>query len=183
MSRSAGPGNSTVACSPLPFASHSSVPLPAVPGLTSRRCSANRARVPWLRRRGRAVARDGACTIERRRVPVTPKLRRGFDEARRDARAVSSPRQAGRRRNGRSVSRARHEARARRCAEDSAGRYYLRTCYLYFDGLTRLSDAAWFDTVDAEIKVIEGTRVRVATPAAFYRLKKATVRRRRHSVR
>jgi uncharacterized protein YdcH (DUF465 family) len=35
---------------------------------------------------------------------------------------------------------------------------------------------ASFDTVDAEIKDVEGTPVRVATPAALYRLKKGTVR-------
>jgi hypothetical protein len=55
-------------------------------------------------------------------------------------------------------------------------RYYPPTGDLYFDVLTRLGDAARFETVDAEIKEIAGTRVRVATPAALYRLKKGTVR-------
>jgi hypothetical protein len=42
--------------------------------------------------------------------------------------------------------------------------------------LTRLGEAARFETVEAETKVIEGTRVRVATPMALYRLKKDTAR-------
>ena len=42
--------------------------------------------------------------------------------------------------------------------------------------ITRLGDAASFETVDAEVKEIEGVRVRVATPAALYRLKKGTMR-------
>jgi hypothetical protein len=57
-----------------------------------------------------------------------------------------------------------------------AVRYYPPTGDLYFDVLTRLGDVARFETVDAEIKEIAGTRVRVATPAALYRLKKGTVR-------
>ena len=57
-----------------------------------------------------------------------------------------------------------------------AVRYYPPTGDLYFDVIARLGDAARFETVDAEIKEIEGTRVRVATPAALYRLKKGTVR-------
>ena len=57
-----------------------------------------------------------------------------------------------------------------------AVRYYPPTGNLYFDVLARLGDAASFETVDSEIKEIEGTRVRVATPAALYRLKKGTVR-------
>ena len=60
--------------------------------------------------------------------------------------------------------------------EYPAVRYYPPTGDLYFDVLTRLGEAARFETVDAEIKEIEGTRVRVATPAALYRLKKGTVR-------
>jgi hypothetical protein len=39
-----------------------------------------------------------------------------------------------------------------------------------------LGEAATFDSVAAEMKVIEGIPVRVATPAALYRLKKGTVR-------
>ena len=60
--------------------------------------------------------------------------------------------------------------------EYPAVRYYPPKGDLYFDVLTRLGDAARFETVDAEIKEIAGTRVRVATPAALYRLKKGTVR-------
>lgn len=60
--------------------------------------------------------------------------------------------------------------------EYPAVRYYPPTGDLYFDILTRLGETASFDTVDAETKHIEGTRVRVATPAALYRLKKGTVR-------
>ena len=55
-------------------------------------------------------------------------------------------------------------------------RYYPPTGDLYFDVLTRLGDVARFETVDAENKEFEGTRIRVATPAALYRLKRATVR-------
>jgi hypothetical protein len=66
-------------------------------------------------------------------------------------------------------------------AEDLLGdypavRYYPPSGDLYFDVITRLGDAARFETVDAEIKEIAGTRVTVATPAALYRLKKSTVR-------
>jgi hypothetical protein len=60
--------------------------------------------------------------------------------------------------------------------EYPAVRYYPPTGDLYFDVMTRLGDAASFDTVEAETKDIAGTRVRVATPRALYRLKKDTVR-------
>lgn len=60
--------------------------------------------------------------------------------------------------------------------EYPALRYYPPTGDLFFDVLTRLGDAASFDTVQAEVKVIEGIHVRVATPAALYHLKKDTVR-------
>ena len=55
-------------------------------------------------------------------------------------------------------------------------RYYPPTGDLYFDVLTRLGEVASFETVDAEIKDVDGTSVRVATPAALYRMKKATLR-------
>jgi hypothetical protein len=42
--------------------------------------------------------------------------------------------------------------------------------------MTRLGEIASFETVEAEVKDIMGTRVRVATPLALYRLKKGTVR-------
>jgi hypothetical protein len=47
---------------------------------------------------------------------------------------------------------------------------------LYLDILTRLGEVATFETVEAEIKDVEGTSVRVATPMALYRLKKGTIR-------
>lgn len=54
-------------------------------------------------------------------------------------------------------------------------RYYPPTGDLFFDVMTSLGQAASFDTVEAEIKEIEGIRVRV-TPEALYNLKKDTVR-------
>jgi hypothetical protein len=57
-----------------------------------------------------------------------------------------------------------------------AVRYYPPSGDLYFDVMTRLGEAASFDTVAQEYKELEGIRVRVATPAALYRLKKGTVR-------
>jgi predicted nucleotidyltransferase len=43
------------------------------------------------------------------------------------------------------------------------------------DLLIRATEAN-IDTVDAEVKDVEGIRVRIATPKALYRLKKDTVR-------
>lgn len=60
--------------------------------------------------------------------------------------------------------------------EYPAVRYYPPTGDLYFDVLTRLGEAATFETIDSEIKQVDGVRVKVATPAALYRLKKGTVR-------
>ena len=60
--------------------------------------------------------------------------------------------------------------------EYPALRYYPPTGDLYFDVLTRLGEAASFETVDAETKEVEGIRVRVATPLALYRLKRGTAR-------
>lgn len=57
-----------------------------------------------------------------------------------------------------------------------AVRYYPPSGDLYFDVMTRLGEAASFETVAAETKSIEGIRVPVATPAALFRLKKDTVR-------
>lgn len=64
--------------------------------------------------------------------------------------------------------------------EYPAVRYAPPTGDLYFDVLTRLGEAANFETVDAETKEIQGTKVRVATPLALYRLKKGTVRAQDH---
>ena len=61
-----------------------------------------------------------------------------------------------------------------------AVRYYPPTGDLYFDVITRLGEAARFETVDREVKIVEGTRVSVATPAALYDLKKATARAKDH---
>jgi hypothetical protein len=57
-----------------------------------------------------------------------------------------------------------------------AVRYYPPSGDLYFDVMTRLGDVASYDTVERETKEVAGIRVRVATPAALYRLKKDTVR-------
>jgi uncharacterized protein YdcH (DUF465 family) len=64
--------------------------------------------------------------------------------------------------------------------EFPAVRYYPPSGDLYFDVLTQLGEFARFDAVEAEIKEVEGIRVRVATPAALYRLKKGTVRAKDH---
>jgi hypothetical protein len=55
-------------------------------------------------------------------------------------------------------------------------RYYPPSGDLYFDVITRLGEAASYDTVAAETQEIDGVRVRVATPRALYRLKRDTVR-------
>jgi hypothetical protein len=57
-----------------------------------------------------------------------------------------------------------------------AVRYYPPSGDLYFDVMTRLGEFASYETVAAEIKIVEGIRVRVATPAALYHLKRDTVR-------
>jgi hypothetical protein len=57
-----------------------------------------------------------------------------------------------------------------------AVRYYPPSGDLYFDVMTRLGEAASYETVAAETKEVDGVHVRVATPAALYRLKKGTVR-------
>jgi hypothetical protein len=61
-----------------------------------------------------------------------------------------------------------------------AVRYVPPTGDLYFDVLTRLGEVASFDTIDAEVKDVQGTKVSVATPLALYRLKKGTVRAQDH---
>src|SRR5688500_15168004 len=60
--------------------------------------------------------------------------------------------------------------------EYPAVRYVPPTCDLYFDVLTRLGEMATFDTIEVQVKELDGTQVRVASPAALYRLKKGTVR-------
>jgi hypothetical protein len=65
--------------------------------------------------------------------------------------------------------------------EYPAIRYYPPTGDLYFDVLTRLGEVASFDTIDAEIKEVQGIKVSVATPLALYRLKKGTIRTQDHA--
>src|SRR5687767_2409652 len=65
--------------------------------------------------------------------------------------------------------------------EYPAVRYYPPTGDLYFDVLTRLGETADFEIIDSEIKEVQGTRVRVATPLALYRLKKETMRTQDHA--
>jgi hypothetical protein len=55
-------------------------------------------------------------------------------------------------------------------------RYYPSGGDLYFDLMTRLGEAADFDSVDAQVIVVQDVHVRVATPAALYRLKRDTAR-------
>jgi hypothetical protein len=57
-----------------------------------------------------------------------------------------------------------------------AVRYYPPSGDLYFDILTRLGEMASFDSIATEYREVDGIRVRVATPAALYRLKRNTVR-------
>src|ERR1044072_5345537 len=64
--------------------------------------------------------------------------------------------------------------------EYPAVRYVPPTGDLYFDVMTRLGSAARFETIDAEGKEEDGTQMRVAPPAALYRLKKGTVRSQDH---
>lgn len=64
--------------------------------------------------------------------------------------------------------------------EYPAVRYVPPTGDLYFDVMTRLGEVASFETVDSEVKEVDGTQILVATPAALYRLKKGTVRSQDH---
>jgi hypothetical protein len=64
--------------------------------------------------------------------------------------------------------------------EYPAVRYVPPTGDLYFDVMTRLGEVASFETIDAEVKEEDGTQIRVATPAALYRMKKGTVRSQDH---
>ena len=59
-------------------------------------------------------------------------------------------------------------------------RYVPPTGDLFFDVMTRLGEVVSFDTLEAEVTDLNGTHVRVATPAALYRLKKGTVRSQDH---
>jgi len=55
-------------------------------------------------------------------------------------------------------------------------RYVPPSGNLYFDVMTRLGEVASFETIEAEVKEEDGTHIRVATPAALYRMKKGTIR-------
>jgi hypothetical protein len=57
-----------------------------------------------------------------------------------------------------------------------AVRYYPANGDLFFDILTRLGDAASYETIESEIIEVEGVSIQTATPQALYRLKKDTVR-------
>lgn len=57
-----------------------------------------------------------------------------------------------------------------------AVRYYPPSGDLYFDVMTRLGEAATFDTIQSTVMEVEGIRVSVATPSELYQLKKDTVR-------
>ncbi|NWG13071.1 MAG: nucleotidyl transferase AbiEii/AbiGii toxin family protein [Acidobacteria bacterium] len=60
--------------------------------------------------------------------------------------------------------------------DNPAVRYYPPSGGIFFDVMTLLGEVAGFETIEAEVREVEGIRVRVATPAALYRLKKDTVR-------
>ena len=64
--------------------------------------------------------------------------------------------------------------------EYPAVRYYPPSGDLYFDVLTRLGEAASFETISSETQRLQDTRVTVATPAALYRMKKDTLRAKDH---
>lgn len=61
-----------------------------------------------------------------------------------------------------------------------AVRYYPPTGDLYFDVVTRLGEVVSFDTLEAELKHVDGVAVPVATPSALYRMKRDTVRAKDH---
>lgn len=66
-------------------------------------------------------------------------------------------------------------------AEDLLGdypavRYYPLNGEIFFDILTRLGDAASYETIEAQIYEVEGVRVRLITPRALYHIKKESVR-------
>lgn len=60
--------------------------------------------------------------------------------------------------------------------EYPAVRYYPPTGDLFLDVMTRLGDTLRYESIEAETKQIDGIGVRVATPAALFRLKRDTVR-------
>lgn len=101
----------------------------------------------------------------RRSVAVTGRFDRGWARLRKALHAVYA--------NDPSIEEIRD---ADLLGECPSVRYYPPSGDLYLDVMTRLGEGASYETVEAEIKEIEGIRVRVATPAALYRLKKGTLR-------
>jgi hypothetical protein len=57
-----------------------------------------------------------------------------------------------------------------------AVRYYPVNGDLFFDILTRLGEAASYETIESEAMEVEGVRIIAATPQALYSMKKGTVR-------
>jgi hypothetical protein len=57
-----------------------------------------------------------------------------------------------------------------------AVRYYPVNGDLFFDILTRLGEAASYETIESEVIEVEGVLIFVATPQALYKLKKETAR-------
>jgi hypothetical protein len=57
-----------------------------------------------------------------------------------------------------------------------AVRYYPENGDLFFDILTRLGEAASYETIESEVIEVEGVRILAATPQALYKLKKDTAR-------
>jgi hypothetical protein len=57
-----------------------------------------------------------------------------------------------------------------------AVRYYPPSGDLYFDILTRLGEATNYESIESQALVVSDVPIRVATPAALYRLKRGTGR-------
>ena len=62
------------------------------------------------------------------------------------------------------------------CGDYPAVRYGPPTETFYLDILTRLGEATQYADLEVEEKVIEGVRIRLASPRTLYRMKKDTVR-------
>jgi hypothetical protein len=62
------------------------------------------------------------------------------------------------------------------CGAYPAVRYGPPEGTLYLDILTRLGEFAAYDDLDVEERLVDGIRVRVATPRTLYWMKKGTVR-------
>jgi len=62
------------------------------------------------------------------------------------------------------------------CGDYPAVRYGPPTEAFYLDILTRLGEATRYTDLEVEEKVVEGVRIRLASPRTLYRMKKDTVR-------